>query len=259
MDYSTLLCPALSLGVCSNYCPLRWWCCLTISSSASSFSFCLQFFQHQGLFHESTLHIKWPKYWSFSISPSNEYSGLISFRVDWFDLLAQRSLQGTFKSLLHHHNSTASILRHSPFFTVQLSHLHMATGKTIALTTRTFVSKVLSLLFNMLSRFVITFFPGSKHLLISWLQSLSTVILKPTKIKSITVSLFTPSVCCEVMEPDAMILVLWMLSFKLASSLSSFTSSKGSCSSSWGGTIRVISSVYLRLLLFLPGNLDSSL
>ena len=137
---------------------------------------------------ESDLHIRWPKYWSFSfsISPSNEYSGLISLRIDWFDLLAA---QKTLKSLLQHHSATASILRHSAFFIVQLSHPYMTTEKTIALTTQTFVSKVMSLLFNMLSRFVIAFLPRSKHLLISWLQSPSAVILEPPKIKSVNVSI----------------------------------------------------------------------
>ena len=123
---------------------------------------------------ESTFHIRWPKYWSlsFSISPSNEHPGLISFRMDWLDRLA---VQGTLKSLLQHHNSKASIFRLSAFFTVQLSHPYMTTGKTIALTRRTFVGKVTSLLFNMLSRLVITFLPRSKHLLILWLQSPSTM------------------------------------------------------------------------------------
>jgi len=136
---------------------------------------------------ESVLHIRWPKYWSFSfnISPSKEYSGLISFRMDWLDLLA---IQGTLKSLLQHHSSKASILWCSAFFMVQLSYPYMTTGKTIALTRWTFVSKVMSLLFNMLSRLVIAFLPGSKHLLISWLQSPSAVILEPNKIKSVTVS-----------------------------------------------------------------------
>ena len=130
--------------------------------------------------NESALRIRWPKYWSFSFSirPSNEHSGLISFRMDWVDLLA---LQGILKSLLQHHSSKASILRHSAFFIVQLSHPYMTTGKTIALTRQTFVSKVMSLLLNMLSRLVITFLPRSKHLLISWLQSPSAVILEPPK------------------------------------------------------------------------------
>ena len=150
--------------------------------------------------NESALCIRWPKYWSFSfsINPSNEHPGLISFRRDWLDLLA---VQGTLKSLLQHHSSKASILQHSAFFIVQLSQPYMTTGKTTALTRRTFVDKVMSLLFNMLSRLVITFLPRSKHLLISWLQSPSTVILEPPKIKSATVS---PSICHEVMGPDSM-------------------------------------------------------
>ena len=133
--------------------------------------------------NESALHIRWPKHWGFSFnnSPSNEYSRLISFRMDWLDLLA---VQGTLKSLLQHHSSKASILLHSAFFTVQLSHPHMITGKTIALTRWTFVGKVMALLFNMLSRLVITFLSRSKCLLISFLQSTSAVILEPKKIKS---------------------------------------------------------------------------
>ena len=136
---------------------------------------------------ELILHIRWPKYWSFSISPSNEYSGLISFRIDWFDLLA---LQGTLKSLLQHHSLKVSILQCSAFFMVQLSYPYMTTGITIALTIWTFFSKVMSLLFNMLSRFVTTFLLRSKRLLISWLQSLSAVIWEPKKIKSATVCIF---------------------------------------------------------------------
>ena len=156
--------------------------------------------------NESTLHMRWPKYWSFSfsISPSNEHPGLISFRIDWLDLLA---VQGTLKSLLQHHSSKASILWYSAFITVQLSYPYMTTGKTIALTIRTFVGKVTSLLLNMLSRLVITFFPRSKRLLISWLQSPSAVILEPPKIKSDTVSTVSPSICHEVVGPDAMISV----------------------------------------------------
>ena len=135
--------------------------------------------------NESALRMRWPKYWSFSftISPSKEHPGLISFRMDWLDL----AVQGTHKSLLQHHSSKASILRHSAFFTVQLSHPYMTTGKTIALTRQAFVGKVMSLLFNMLSRLVITFLPRSKSLLIAWLQSPSAVILEPPKIKSDTV------------------------------------------------------------------------
>ena len=133
--------------------------------------------------NESTLPVRWPKYWSFSlsISPSNEHPGLVSFRMDWLDLLA---VQGTLKSLIQHHSSKASILRRSASFTVQLSHPYMTTGKTIAFTRRTFVGKVMSLLSNMLFRLVITFLPRSKRLLISWLQSPSAVILEPPKIKS---------------------------------------------------------------------------
>ena len=152
--------------------------------------------------NESALCIRWPKYWSFSFSSLyNEYPGLISFRIDWFDLLA---VQGTLKSLLKHHSSNASVLQCSAFFIVQLSHPYMTTGKTIALTRQTFVGKVMSLLFNMLSRFVRAFLLRSKHLLISWLQSPSAVVLEPPKIKFFTVS---PSICHEVMGQDAMIFV----------------------------------------------------
>ena len=149
----------------------------------------------RGFSTESILHIQWPRYWSFSfsISPSNEYSGLISFRIDWLDLLA---VQGTLKNILQHHSSKASILQRSAFFIVQLWHPYMTTGNTIALTRWTFVGKVMALFFNMLSRLVIAFLPRSKHLLISWLQSPSAVILEPQKTKSITAS---PSICPEVM------------------------------------------------------------
>ena len=154
--------------------------------------------------NESTPRMRWPKYWSFSfsISPSNEHPGLISFRMDWLDLLA---VQGTLNSLLQHHTSKALILQRSAFFTVQLSHPYMTTGKTIALTRRIFVGKVMSLLLNMLSRLVVTFLPRSKCLLISSLQSPSAVIFEPPKIKSDTVSTVYPSICQEVMGPDAMI------------------------------------------------------
>ena len=156
--------------------------------------------------NESTLRMKWPKYWSFSFSiiPSKEIPGLISFRMDWLDLLA---VQGTLKCLLQHHSSKASILQCSAFFTVQLSHPYMTTGKTISSTRQTFVGKIMSLLLNMLSRLVITFLPRSKRLLISWLQSPPAVILEPRKIKSDTVSTVSPSICHEVMGPDAMIFV----------------------------------------------------
>ena len=156
--------------------------------------------------NESAHHIRWPKYWSFSfnISPSNEHPGLISFRMDWLKLLA---VQGTLKSLLQHHRLKASIFHRSAFLIVQLSHPYMTTGKTIASTRQTFVGKVTSLLFNMLPRLVITFLPRTKHLLISWLQSPSPVILEPPLKESVTVSNVSPSICHEVMGPDAMILV----------------------------------------------------
>ena len=159
----------------------------------------------RGFSNESVLHIRWPKNWSFSlrISPSNEYSGLISFRMDWLDLLA---VQGTLKSLFQHHSLKASVLQCLAFFIVQLSHPYTTTGKSIALTRWTFVGKVMSLLFNMLSRLVITFLPRSKHLFISWLQSPTAVILEPKKIKSVTVSIVSLCICHEVMGPDDMIL-----------------------------------------------------
>ena len=144
--------------------------------------------------NESTLHIRWPKYWSFSISYSTEYSGLIFFRMDWFDLLA---FQGTLKSLLQHHNLKASVLQCSAFFMVQLSDPYMITGEIIALITWSFVSKVMSLLFHMVSGLVIAFLLRSKCLLISWLPSPSAVILESKKMKSVTVSIFTPSICHE--------------------------------------------------------------
>ena len=199
--------------------------------------------------NESALYMRWPKCWSFSfsISPSNEHPGLISFRMDWLDLPA---VQGTLKSLLQHHSSKASIFRCSAFLTIQLSHPYMITGKTIALTRWTFVDKVMSLLFNMLSRLDITFLPRSKRLLISWLKSPSAVILEPKKIKSDTVSTVSPYTCHEVMGLDAMILVFRMLSFKPTFSLFSFTFIKKLFSSSLSA-IRVVSSAYLRLLIFL--------
>ena len=162
--------------------------------------------------NESALRIRWPKYcsFSFSISLSNEYSRLISFSIDWFDLLA---IQGILKSLFQHHSSKASIPQSSAFFIVQLSHPYMTTGKTTALTRQNVARKVMSLLFNMLSRFAIAFLPKSKRLLISWLQSPSVVILEPKKIKSVTVSIVSPSICHEVMGPDATILVFLNVEF----------------------------------------------
>ena len=196
---------------------------------------------------ESVFHIRWPNHWcfSFSISPSNEYSGLISFKIDWFDLLA---VQRTLKSL-QYHNSKAWIFWCSAFFMVQLSHPYLTTGKTIALTRWTFVGKVMSLLFNMLSRFVKAFLLRNKDLLISRLQSLSAVILEPKKRKSAALSTFSPSTCYEVMGPEALILVFQILSFNPAFSLSSFTLVKKLFSSSLLSAIGVVSSACLRLMI----------
>ena len=203
LQHARLPSPSPTPGVYSNSCPLSRWCHPTISSSVVPFSSCPQSFPASGPFPMSQLCIRWPKYWSFNfnISPSNEYSGLISFRMDWFHLLA---VQGTLKSLLQHYCSKASIIWCSAFFIVQLSHPYTPTGKTIALTIWTFVGKVMSLLFNMLSRLVITFLPKSRCLFISWLKSPSAMILKPQKIKSATVY---PSDCDEVMGPDAVVFV----------------------------------------------------
>ena len=158
--------------------------------------------------NELAVHIRWPKYWSFSFSicPSSEYSVFISLKIDWFDLLA---VQETLKNLLQHHSSKASILWCSAFFTVQLSQPYTTTGKTIVLTIQAFVGKVMSLFFNTLSRFVIAFLPRSTHLLISWLQSPSAVILESKKRKSVTASNFSPSICHAVMGPDAKTLVFF--------------------------------------------------
>ena len=173
-------CPSPTPGVHSDSCPSSQWCHPAISSSVVPFSSCPQSLPASESFPMSQLYMRWPKYWSFSFSiiPSKEHPVLISFRMDWWDLFA---VQGALKSLLQHHTSKASILRRSAFFTVQLSHPYMTTGKTISLTRWTFVGKVMSLLFNMLSRLVITFLPRSKRLLISWLQSPSAVILEPKK------------------------------------------------------------------------------
>ena len=197
-------CPSPTPGVHPNSCASSWWCHLIlcrpllllppIPPSIRVFS------------NESTLCMRWPKYWSFSFSiiPSKEHPGLISFRMDWLDLLA---VHGTLKSFLQYYSSKASILLRSAFFTVQLSHPYMTTGKTIALTRWTFVGERMSLLLSMLSRLVITFLPRRKCLLISWLKSPSAVILEPKKIKSNTVS---PSISHEVMGPDVMIFIFWM-------------------------------------------------
>ena len=232
-------CPSPTPGVHSNSCPSCQWCHPAISSSVIPFTSCPQSLPAS----ESTLMspksqlfawggqsigvsalasvLQWKdgRIGRMVISPSSEHPGLI-FRMDWLDSLA---VQWTLKSLLQHHSSKASILRCSAFFTVHLSHPYMTTGKTIALTRWIFVGKVMILLFNMLSRLVITFLPRSKGLLISWLQSPSAVILQPSKIKSETASTVSPSTSHEVMGPDAMILVFWILSFKPSFSLSSFT------------------------------------
>ena len=173
-------CPWPTPGVYSNSCPSHWWCQPTVSSSLIPFSSCPQSFPASGSFHMSQFFASGGQSIRASASASNEYSGLISCRMDWLDLLA---VQGTLKSLFQHHSFKASILQRSAFFTVQLSHPYMTTGKTIALARRTFVGKVMSLLFNMLSRLVITFLPRRKHLLISCLQSPSAVILEPPQNK----------------------------------------------------------------------------
>ena len=202
LQHTTPSCPSPTPGGHPNSCPLSRWCHPAISSSVVPFSSCPQSLPASVFSNESTLHMRCSKYWSFSFSiiPSKEHPGLISFRMDCLDLLA---VQGTLKSLLQHHSSKASSLQHSAFFTVQLSHPYMTTGKTTALTKWTFVGKVMSLLFNMLYRLVITFLSKSKHLLISWLQSPSAVILEPPKIKSDTVFTVSPSISHEVMGSDA--------------------------------------------------------
>ena len=203
-------CPSLSSGVCSNSYPLSRWCYLTVSSFVAAFSFCFPSFPASGSF---------PMTWLFTSGGQSigalasalpvKSQWLISFTIDCFDL----AVQGTLKSLLQHRNSKASILCYSAYFMVHLSHPYMTTGKTSSfLTIWTFVGKVMSLLFNMLSRFVIAFLPRSKHHLISYLQSPSAVILEPKKRKSVTFSSFS----CEMMGPYGMILVFWILSFKPA-------------------------------------------
>ena len=198
-------------GAYSNSCPSSWWCHPTISSSVVPFSSWLQSSPASVSFQMSQFFTSGGQ--SIGVSASASVLPM----MDWLDLPA---VQGTLKSLLQHHSSKASILRCSAFFIVQLSHPYMATGKTTAFTRRTFVGKVMSLLFDMLSRLVIAFLPRRKHLLISWVQSPSAVILESPKIKSPTVSTVSPSICHEVMGPDAMILVFRMLSFKPTFSLS---------------------------------------
>ena len=201
--------------------------------------------------NESALPVRWPKYWSFSFSirSSNEHPGLISFRMDWLGLLA---VQGTLKSLLQHHSSKAPIIQHSAFFTVQLSHPHMTTGKTIALTRWIFVGKVMSLLFNMLSRLVMAFLPRSKRLLISWLQSPSAVILEPKKIKSVTVC-FHCFTLYYTLSDGTRCHDLCFLNAEFQANFFTllFHFHQEVLSSSSLSAIRVVSSAYLRLLIFL--------
>ena len=181
LQHTRLPCPSPTLGIYSNSCPLNQWRHPSISSFVIPFSSCLQSFPASGSFQMSHFFTSDGLSFSYSISPSNEYSGLTSFRMHWLDLLA---VQGTLKSLLQQHSSKASILWHSAFFIVQLSHPYVTTWKTITLTRWTFVGKVMSLLFNILSRLLIPFLPRSKHFLISWLQSPSAVILEPPKVNS---------------------------------------------------------------------------
>ena len=211
LQHTRLPCPQQTPRACSNSCPLSWCGHPPITSSVVPFSSCLQSFPRSGSYPRSKFFTSsGQSIGSFSLNiSSNEHSGLISFRIDWFDLLAFQELS----RVLQHHSSKASIFQNSALFIVQLSHPYMTTGKTIALTRPTFVGKVMPLLFNMMSRLVIPFLPRSKHLLILWLKSPSAVILVPKKIKSVTVSIVYSSICHEVMEPDAMVFIFLMLSF----------------------------------------------
>ena len=252
LQHTRLPCPSPTPGAYSNSCPLSQWYHPTISSSVVPFSSCLQSFPAAGSFQMSQFFMSGGQ--SIGVSASASASVLPMNIQDWFPLGLTGSpcVQGTLKSLLQHHSSKAPILPCSAFFIVQLSHPYMTTGKTIVLTRQTFVGKITSLLFNMLSRLVIAFHPRRKHLLISWLESPSAVTSEPPKIKPVTVSTVSPSICHEVIGPDAMILVYWMVSFKPTFSLSSFTFINRLFSCSLLYSIRVASSVYLRLLIFLP-------
>ena len=217
LQHTRLLCPSPTPGACSNSCPSTQWCHPTISFSVIPFSSCLQsfpasrsfptcqFFPSGGQIQHQLMLKDW-----FRINPSNNYSGLLSFRIDLLDLLA---VQGTLKCCLQHHNSKASILQCSTFFIVQFSHPYVTAGKTIALTRRIFVGKAISLLFNMLSRLVKAFLPRIKCLFISWLHSPSAVIWEPKKIKSVTVSIVSLSICHEVLGPEAMIFIFLNIEF----------------------------------------------
>ena len=219
LQHIRLPCPSLSSGACSNSCPFSWWYCPTILSSVIPFSPYLLSFPASGSFALSWLFASGGQ----SFGASALASVLPMYTKVWFPLgltgLICLQYKGLLKGLHQHHNTKASILQCSAFFMVQLSHPYMTTGRSIALTRWTFASKIMSLLFNMLSRLVITFLPRSNCLLISWLQSPSAVILDPKKMKSVTVSIVSPSIFHEVMRPDAMIFVFWMLSFKPTFSL----------------------------------------
>ena len=207
LQHARLLCPPPSPGACSNSCPLSQWCHPAISSSVTSLLLLPSIFPSIRVFsNESALWIRWPKYWSFSNSPSSEYSGVISFRMDGLDLL---DVQGTLKSLLQHHSLKTSILQQSAFFTVQLSHPYVTTGKTIVLTIQTFVGKVMSLLSNMLSRLV---FSSKEQASFNFLDAVTIYSDFGNQENKICFCFHcSPSICHEVMEPDAMILVFWML------------------------------------------------
>ena len=242
LQHARLPCPPPTPGACSDSCPMSQWCNPT--TLCHSLLLLPSIFPSIRVFsNESVIHIRWPKYWSFrfSISPSNKYSGLISFRINWFDLLA---VQGTLKSLLQHHSSKATLMSIQDFWkNHSLDYMDLCRQSIVSV-------------FNMKSRLIIAFLSRSKHLLISWLQSPSAVILEPPKIKSLTVSIVSLSIWHEVMRLYVMVLVFWMLSFKLAFSLSSFTIMKRLFSSLLFA-IRVLSFVYLKLLIILPAILTS--
>ena len=248
LQHTRIPCPSPTPGIYSNSCPLSQWCHPIILSLAVPFTSHLQSFPASGSFPMSQFFTSCDQ----SIGVSASASVLPMNIQDWFSLglTGWISLQSKGLKSLQNHISKASILQHLAFFTVQLSHPYVTIRKTIALTRWTFVGKVMSLLFNMLSRLVITLLPRSKRLLISWLLSPAAVILEPRKIKSLTISIVSPSICHEVIGLDAMILVYWMLSFTSTFSLSSFNFIKRIFSSSLSA-IRVVSSAYLRLLIFL--------
>ena len=250
LQHARLPCPFTNSRSLPYSCPSSQWCHPTISSSVVPFSSHRQSFPASESFPMSQFFASGGQ----SIGASASVSVLPMIIQDWFPLgwTGWISLQPKgLPSLLQHYSSKASILRCSAYFIIQLSYPYMTTGKTIAFAKQTFVDKAMSLLFNILSRFVTAFLPRSKCLLVSWLQSPSAVILEPPKIKSVTVSIVSPSICHEVMALDAMILVFWILSFKPTFSLSSFTLIKRLFRSSLSA-IRVVSFVYLRLLIFLP-------